>query len=108
MRIIRRGASNPMIVAEHEDVLAFLRKMADDAGFADRESCMVQITVEHPFEGGTTFHSEVPELTLMVSCIEGSRKVSGIAAIGREEAGVLRHEHVAGPDGKVVTKRIDP
>lgn len=65
---------NPLIIVEPDEVKAWLRQMADNMGFADRETCAFQITVTHPFEGGTTYHHEAPELLIMVSGIPNSRK----------------------------------
>lgn len=64
---------NPLIVVSADEVLAWLRERADAAGFADRETCAVQIMVEQPFQTGATFHHEVPRLVIMVSNIKGSR-----------------------------------
>jgi len=73
-RVLERGTSNPMIVVSRDEVLEFLRAKADEAGFADRESCAVQITVEYEFGAGLKYHHEVPELLIMVSNIPNSRK----------------------------------
>ena len=73
-RIMDNGRTNPLITVTREEIEMWLRKLADEAGFADRESCAVHIHVEHEFIGGNTFHPETPELTLMVSNIPNSRQ----------------------------------
>lgn len=72
-KVVRQGSYNPLIVVEPEEVVAWLRSVADQHGFADRASCAVQISVEQPFEGGKTYHAEPPKLVFMVSNVPGSR-----------------------------------
>lgn len=70
-RIVRSGPSNPLIALSAEEVLAALRKAADDMGFSDRETLGVQINTEITMSG--KFHSECPELFIMVSNIPNRR-----------------------------------
>lgn len=72
MEVINKD-KNPMIVVSSDEVVAWLRAMADEAGYADRATCAMQITVRQPFAGGSTIHHEPPELLLMVSGIPNSR-----------------------------------
>ena len=71
--VIRDGDSNPRIVVRSERVKEWLRLLADEAGFADRETCMFQLNVDRPFGTGITYHHEAPTLIIMVSNIENSR-----------------------------------
>ncbi len=64
---------NPLIVVSSDEVIAWLRKLADEAGFADRATCAFQLSVTHPFVEGATFHHEAPQLLIMVSNIPNSR-----------------------------------
>lgn len=73
VKVIQRGTDNPMIVVSAERVKSWLRTLADEAGFADRETCMVQLTVSTPFYA-KNIHHEAPELLIMVSNIRNSRK----------------------------------
>lgn len=68
------GKLNPLIIVSPDEVLAWLRSKADEAGYADRELGAVQIDVKHPFSGGITYHHEVPSLVIMVSNIPNSRE----------------------------------
>lgn len=74
MEVKDNGISNPLIILSREEVLAWLRERADLAGYTDRELSAVQITVEHPFMDGQTFHYEAPSLVVMVSNIKDSRR----------------------------------
>jgi hypothetical protein len=67
--VICRGSSNPIIVVPPEEVLAWLRKIADDLGYADHQTCAVQVVVANEFQGGARHHLECPTLALMVSNI---------------------------------------
>lgn len=73
MEIIDNSSRNPVIIISAEEVAAWLRTKADEAGFPDRAMCAVQVTVEHPFVGGTNYHGECPKLVVMVSNIKGDR-----------------------------------
>lgn len=73
MEIRDDGRMNPLVIVSPDEVVAWLRERADAAGFADRQLCAVQISVEQPFEGGKTYHHEPPKLVVMVSNIKGSR-----------------------------------
>lgn len=73
VKIIDKGG-NPLIVMEPEDVLAWLREKADGAGYADRQGCMVQVSVTQPFAADKTYHGECPTLTYMVSNIPATRE----------------------------------
>lgn len=77
MEVRDDGRLNPYVILSQEDVLAWLRDRVDAAGYADRTLLGCQITVENPFNGGTSFHHEVPKLVLMVSNIKGSHRPSG-------------------------------
>lgn len=59
---------NPLIVVGPQEIADWLRKIADDAGFADRASCVVQC---RDSEGRLTLGP--PDLVLMVSNIPNSR-----------------------------------
>ena len=72
MEIRDNGRENPLLIIPVDEVIAWLRGRADDAGYADREMCAVQITVEIPFVEGKTFHHECPSLVVMVSNIKNS------------------------------------
>ena len=74
MKIRDDGSSNPLIIISPDEVLAWLRQKADEAGYADRETCTVQSSfrVQDP----ASFRYEAPELILMVSNIKGSRTVA--------------------------------
>ena len=75
MRIeVRDNGSNPLIIVSPERVMEWLRSLADEAGYADRASSIVQIGVEREFTNGATTHWEVPELVFMVSNIPNSRE----------------------------------
>lgn len=67
MEIRDDGKLNPVIIISPDEVLAWLKEKAKEAGYGDRHVAAVQITVQNPFKGGDTYHQEVPELTLMVS-----------------------------------------
>lgn len=87
------GKTNPLIEVPREMLLAWLRDVADKAGYADRETSMVQVELAIDpanevgfFEGGreallvpmssdrsVAFWWDVPTLTLMVSNIPNSR-----------------------------------
>jgi hypothetical protein len=73
MEIMDNSSRNPVIIISADEVAAWLRTKADEAGFADRSMCAVQVTVEHPFVGGTNYHGECPKLVVMVSNIRDSR-----------------------------------
>lgn len=75
---IDNGRTNPLIVISTEEVVAWLRSKADEAGYSDRAICAIQIRVEQPFEGGKNYHHEPPELVVMVSNIKDSRPVEQI------------------------------
>ena len=65
--------SNPLVTVSAQEVQDWLRKLADDAGFADRETCAFQLNVETKFYADR-YHHEAPELTIMVSNIPNSRQ----------------------------------
>ena len=73
MEVKDDGRTNPIVVVSPDEVLVWLRSMADEAGYSDRETSAVQITVEHEFAEGSRFHCEVPTLVMMVSNIKNSR-----------------------------------
>lgn len=73
MEIRTNGKANPLIVVSADEVAAWLRTKADEAGFADRSMGAIQISVVFPFADGTTFHGECPSLVAMVSNIPNSR-----------------------------------
>lgn len=73
MQIKDNGLSNPLIVLTSDEVLAWLRSKADEAGYADREISAVQVTVTQAFDYGHLTHLECPSLAVMVSNIK--RKV---------------------------------
>lgn len=73
MEVRDNSGRNPLIIISPEEVAAWLRQKADEAGYSDRETCAVQINVEHPFGNGLTHHLECPSLVLMVSNVSGSR-----------------------------------
>lgn len=77
MRVTRPPGNpdgNPLIIVPPDEVAAWLRQKADEAGFADRETCAYQINVKVGFAAEATFHHEVPELLIMVSNIPNSRQ----------------------------------
>lgn len=65
MEIHENSGRNPIIIISEEEVQAWLRQKADEAGFADRQLCAVQARLE---DGALLLHG-VPQLTLMVSNI---------------------------------------
>jgi Lar family restriction alleviation protein len=69
--VIDNGKTNPLIVVSPDQVNAWLRSLADAAGYSDRGSCAIQVKVAH--ELGDTIRLGSPELVLMVSNIKGSR-----------------------------------
>lgn len=73
---IIRSPGNPLVRVSSDRVLAWLREMMKEAGFEGHALQAVQITVAQPFEGGSTFHHEVPDLIVMVSKqrVEGESK----------------------------------
>lgn len=75
MEVRDNSGRNPLIIISEDEVLAWLRQKADEAGYGDRETCAVQINVSQPFGNGLTHHLECPSLVLMVSNIKGSRDV---------------------------------
>lgn len=88
-RIIDNG-SNPLVVVSPDEVIEWLRQKADEAGFADRESCAVQAAFREG-EKPVVVHMP-PELTIMVSNIKGSRIIAG------QEAGEARRGTAALPN----------
>lgn len=74
MEIRENSGRNPLIVISADEVAAWLRSKADEAGFGDRAMCAIQINVEYPFQGDTKFHGECPQLVVMVSNIKGDRR----------------------------------
>lgn len=69
MEIRENSGRNPIIIISEEEVQAWLRQKADEAGFADRSMCAVQANLEN---GALLLHG-VPQLTVMVSNIRDSR-----------------------------------
>ncbi len=69
MEIRENSGRNPIIIISEEEVQAWLRQKADEAGFSDRTMSAVQARLE----GGAVLLHGVPELTVMVSNIRGSR-----------------------------------
>jgi hypothetical protein len=68
MRVIDDGRLNPLVVISSDEFEAFLRAKADEAGYADRSLCALQITLDD-----RPLLISPPELVLMVSNIKGSR-----------------------------------
>lgn len=64
-----RGTSNPLIVVSKEEVAHWLRQLADEAGFSDRETCAYQTKINQ-----ADFCWDTPELIIMVSNIANSRQ----------------------------------
>jgi hypothetical protein len=73
---VRDNGANPLITLQPWEVLAWLRQKADEAVYADRETCAVQLNVSYPFGNGLKLHHECPALTIMVSNIRDSRRGS--------------------------------
>ncbi len=73
---VRDNGSNPLVVISPDEVLAWLRQKADEAGFADRATCAVQGAFR---SGDEMFRWEPPELVIMVSNIPCSRPVQEAA-----------------------------
>lgn len=71
MKITDNG-TNPLITVSPDEVAAWLRQKADEAGYADRASCAVQAAYRERNEP-LCIGYEPPELTLMVSNIKNSR-----------------------------------
>lgn len=69
--IIDNNNTNPLIVISPDQVAAWLRAVADAAGYSDRGSCAIQVKIAHKL--GDTICLGSPELVLMVSNIMGSR-----------------------------------
>lgn len=68
MEIRDNSSRNPIIIISEEEVQAWLRQKADEAGFADRGMCAVQV-----LEDGALLSNGIPQLTVMVSNIRDSR-----------------------------------
>jgi hypothetical protein len=71
MRVIDNGDRNPIIVLEPDDVAAWLRQKADEAGYSDRAASAVQVTFD--FDDEKVQYFVTPELAIMVSNIPNSR-----------------------------------
>jgi len=67
MEIRDNGGRNPIIIISEEEVEAWLRQKADEAGFADCTMCAAQVSL-----GGVSTLG-IPQLVVMVSNIRGSR-----------------------------------
>lgn len=65
---------NPMIVVSQQQVMDWLRTLADEAGYADRETCAFQTAFEAINGSQRDFRNDVPELLIMVSNVKNSRK----------------------------------
>lgn len=102
VKVIQHGTENPRIVVSPERVLAWLRSVADEAGFADRAGDMVQLTVKRPFnpDPEVRYHHECPELLIMVSNIPGSREPT--------EASQWRPMDTAPKTGEPVLLKLEP
>lgn len=68
MRIIDDEKLNPRIHVSRDEVIAWLRKIADEAGYADRSASAVQTTINDQN------FLDAPELVIMVSNIPNSRQ----------------------------------
>lgn len=68
---IRDDGRNPLIIISPDEVVAWLRQKADEAGYADRATCAVQASFRVQDEA--SFRWEAPELVLMVSNVKNSR-----------------------------------
>ena len=67
-------SANPLVVVEPDEVVEWLRKLADDLGLADRESSVVQADFPHATDKPQPEHIwSPPRLTFMVSGIPNSR-----------------------------------
>ena len=73
MPTIKDNGANPMLIVSRHEVQEWLRKLADDAGYADRETCAFQLSVETKFYA-ENYHHAAPELLIMVSNIPNSRQ----------------------------------
>lgn len=86
-KILDDGKRNPLIIVSPDQVAAWLRSLADKAGYADRESSAVQISIKlgshsvvlNPDDQGEAHLNGVPELVLMVSNVPGGRQDPGPA-----------------------------
>lgn len=73
LTIINDGKRNPVIQVPRDMVIAWLRQIADEAGFADRPTAAVQIVIpDCPNVGETFLWLDAPTLNLMVSNIPNS------------------------------------
>lgn len=71
MEIRDNNGQNPLIVISPDEVRAWLRQKADEAGYADRKTCVVQAAFRDTSDGRPIFQWSPPELMLMVSNIQG-------------------------------------
>lgn len=70
MEIRDNGTRNPLIFLLKEDLRAWLRQKADEAGYSDRALCAVQTETD---ESEGLLHG-LPTIVLMVSNISNSRE----------------------------------
>ena len=71
--VMQNNGRNPLITVSADEVVAWLRKIADEVGYADRETRSFQLNVEHKFYADN-YHHEAPSLTIVVSNIPNSRR----------------------------------
>lgn len=73
MPTVMNADKNPLIVVSPDEVLAWLRKLADEAGYSDRVSSAIQVSYSDE-KGTQVIGFAAPELILMVSGIPNSRE----------------------------------
>jgi hypothetical protein len=71
MPTIKDDGSNPLVIVSKDEVVTWLRQLANEAGFADRAPRAVQMRYEDP-NGDVFLRYDVPELLIMVSNIPDS------------------------------------
>lgn len=68
--------ANPVVIVEPDEVMAWLRNLADGLGLQDRESSTVQVSFpEYPKDQqAPPFIWSIPQLAFMLSGIPNSRR----------------------------------
>lgn len=70
--VVTRGLGNPLICIPHDYFVAWLRQVANELGFADREMVAVQYTSHQ----GEPIFAVPKDLVVMLSNIPNSRPVT--------------------------------
>lgn len=65
MEIRENSGRNPIIIISADELKTWIRQKADEAGFADRQLCLVQTSLD----GDDTVLQGIPQVVVMVSNI---------------------------------------